>query len=194
MEESTIHQYPRPPSLLWRMKHHFIRHIWPWLQAGQPCNDTSQRAPWPGCGPVWQSIHPFSHAQQPPHFCRLRREYAKGKSGQVQSHNSHSGHTTARGHVTEGWLPDRWPLGEWYWKCSRYARREHICQVPFRKYTRKVSAGGRTGKEEYVLGCMPPTTPKLLSLRFLRQCTDGCGGDGYPEKDSQSPRKKVAKP
>ena len=108
-----------------------------------------------------------------PHLCRLHSEEAEGKSVQVQSHNSPSLHTTARGHRTEGRTTDPWPLAEWDWQCSRHARREHRCKVPFSEYTWKVSTGVGAGEEEDVPGGLPPTRPALLSLCCLRQRAAG---------------------
>ena len=46
--------------------------------------------------------------------------------------------------------------------------------------------------EEDVPGGLPPATSTLLSLCSLGGRAAGGGGDGYPEKDSQSPGHQVA--
>ena len=71
-------------------------------------------------------------------------------------------------------------------------RHEHRCQVPFGEDSLEVSALDGAGQEENVLGGMPPEVQTLLSLCCLHLRTDGCGGDGYPEKDSHLTRNKVA--
>ena len=162
------------------------------MKAGRPCHGASQISLWWGCGPWRHSFHPYSRARRLPHLCRFCSEEAKGKAGQAQSHKIHRIHATTRGHITEGRIPDPRPLSEWDWQCSRHERREHRCQVPSSEDNRKVYSGGGAGEEEDVLGVMPPTTLTLLSLHCLRQRASGCGGNGYPEKYSQSTRNKVA--
>ena len=44
-----------------------------------------------------------------------------------------------------------------------------------------------TGEEEYVSGGLPPAALELLPLCRLSGRSDGGGGDGYSEKDSQLP-------
>ena len=101
---------PRPPSLLWRLQIHFLHLPFPWLQVGRPCHSASQRALWQGCGTDRKIFHPYSCAQWPPHLCKLRRGEAKGKDYRVQNHKNHSFLATSKGHGTEGWPPDPWPL------------------------------------------------------------------------------------
>ena len=88
------------------------------------------------------------------HLGRLRCEEAKGKAGQVQSHNSHSLYSTARGHGTEGRPPDMWPLTKWNWQCSQHARREHRCQVPFGEDTWKFLQEAKQAKNMYLEDCL----------------------------------------
>ena len=52
------------------------------------------------------------------------------------------------------------------------------------------SRGGK-GEEEDVSGGLPPETSSLLPLCRLGGQADGVGGDGYPEKDIQSPGHQV---
>ena len=52
------------------------------------------------------------------------------------------------------------------------------------------SVGGE-GEEENLLGGMPPSLQTLIYLCCLYRQASGCGGDGYSEKDSHSPCKKV---
>ena len=53
-------------------------------------------------------------------------------------------------------------------------------------------AGGGEGKEANVPGGMPPAAQEIPPLCCLDGWISGCGGDGYPEEDSQSPGHKVA--
>ena len=55
-----------------------------------------------------------------------------------------------------------------------------------------MSTGGGAGEEEDVLGSLTTKTSTILSLSFLSQWVAGGGGDGFPEKESQLPRKKLA--
>ena len=58
--------------------------------------------------------------------------------------------------------------------------------------TREVTPRGRKGEEEDVPVGLPPATSTLLHLCSLGGRAAGGGGDGYPEKDSQSPCHQVA--
>ena len=51
---------------------------------------------------------------------------------------------------------------------------------------------GQKGEEEDVPGGLPPAASTLLPLFSLGGRAAGGGGDGYPEKDSQSPGHQVA--
>ena len=57
---------------------------------------------------------------------------------------------------------------------------------------REVPPRGQKGEEEYLPGCLPPATSTLLPFCSLVGRAAGGGGDGYPEKDSQSPGHQVA--
>ena len=50
---------------------------------------------------------------------------------------------------------------------------------------------GGKGEEKYVSGGLPPVTSALLPLCRLGGRAAGCEGEGYPEKDSQSPGHQV---
>ena len=50
---------------------------------------------------------------------------------------------------------------------------------------------GGKGEEKDVSGGLPPAALALLPLCCLGGRADGVGGDGYPEKDSQSPGHQV---
>ena len=52
--------------------------------------------------------------------------------------------------------------------------------------------GGRKWEKEDVPGGLPLATSKLIPLCSLGGWAAGSGGDGYPEKDSQSPGHKLA--
>ena len=56
----------------------------------------------------------------------------------------------------------------------------------------EVPPRGRKVEEEDVPGGLPPATLTLLPLCSLSGRAAGGGGDGYPEKDSQSPGHQVA--
>ena len=51
---------------------------------------------------------------------------------------------------------------------------------------------GRKGEKEDVPGGLPLATSTLLPLCSLGGWAAGSGGDGYPEKDGQSPVHQVA--
>ena len=48
------------------------------------------------------------------------------------------------------------------------------------------------GKEENLPGGMPPAMSTFFAVRRLRLWDTGCGGSGFPEKDSQMNHNKVA--
>ena len=53
-------------------------------------------------------------------------------------------------------------------------------------------AGAGKGEEANVPAGMPPAAQELLPLFCLGGWISGCGGDRYPEEDSQLPGHRVA--